>query len=838
MMREKTITLHNMHLMINRLINDDYMFLGQIETATGVVTLYSDDTKFHFKKDDFIQMNYDELLSVVFKDIIQDSHYDEAIQALCRETIISQLSIQDPYLVSFPVKTQEGVKSGYFQWKCTYLTADKAIILIASTDITEAVAQEYDLLTGLLNRSGFYRHARQLLDSNPQCPYQLIRIDLDNFKILNDTLGVEKGDTLLRDCGTFFRSLRDDRTLFAHLDSDHFVCLLPQNALSNEAFYNRIEGWFSSYPLTFQLSSHIGVYLIESRDIDISIMCDRALLALKSIKGSYTQRIAQYDKSLRDQIMEEQALSGEMVPALAQGQFEVYLQPQINYENGALIGAEALVRWNHPQRGLLPPAVFIPLFERNGFITALDKYVWEQCCRTLRRWLDDTNKYVPIAVSVNISRIDIYNPHLCDYLIALVDGYQLPHTMLKLEITESAYMQNPEHLMTVVQTLRDAGFLIEMDDFGSGYSSLNTLKDVPVDLLKLDLKFLSSGQNDVRGGNILSSVIRMAHWLKIPVIAEGVETQDQADYLKSLGCLYMQGYYFDKPMPIDTFESLLVLRPIDRTNRYKTTNLRGIAAFWDPSAQNTLLFNSFVGGAAILEYQNGNAEILRANDRFYQELHTTREAYLYKQQHLLERFEPIHRTRYENMLKEAIKTGKEAECEVEHRPLSPDTSGQWTCNRSRLLSQNGDTAILYITVENITKRKQIEAQLEMSQEALHLSISKMGKYICYFDIATRTLIMPEHYAKKHGVPVVQKNIPYDSVSILAQDRLKYHAFYERILRGEEAGHVVFRAANTDGTYSWEQVDFATQFSEGGVPLQAIIVVQDISEQVAEVLRMQ
>ena len=159
-MKEKAITLNNMRLMINRLINDDYMFLAQIETKTGNITLYSDDAKFHFKKDDFNKMNYDKLLTVVFKDIIQDSYYDEAIQALCRETIISRLALQDPYLVSFPVKTHDSIKSGYFQWKCTYLTADKSIILIASTDITEAVSQEYDPLTGLLNRSGFYRHAR------------------------------------------------------------------------------------------------------------------------------------------------------------------------------------------------------------------------------------------------------------------------------------------------------------------------------------------------------------------------------------------------------------------------------------------------------------------------------------------------------------------------------------------------------------------------------------------------------------------------------------------------------------------------------------------------------
>ncbi|MEG1431416.1 EAL domain-containing protein [Eubacterium sp.] len=831
----RAINMNNMRLMINRLINDDYMFLGQIEAATGLATLYDDDTNFHFKKDDFIQMHYDKLVPTVFKKIIQDSYYAEAVQALSLSTIIKQLAIHDPYLCNFPVKPHDAVKNGYFQWKCTYLDDRKTIILIASTDITEAVSQERDPLTGLLNRYGFYRHVRKVLDTDDKRHFSIIRIDLDNFKMLNDTLGIEAGDTLLKDCGAFLQKYRNEHTLFARLDSDHFAGLIPQDTLNDTALFEQLSHWFSTYPLKFKLSTHMGVYTVESRDMDAAIMCDRALLALKSIKGSYTKRIAWYDDSLRARLMEEQALSGEMAAALAQGQFEIYFQPQVNYESGALIGAEALVRWNHPERGMLPPSTFIPLFERNGFISDLDEYVWDRCCRILRKWLDDTQRYVPIAVSVNISRVDIYNPHLCERLTALVEKYHLPASMLKLEITETAYMQNPNQLIAVVKALREAGFLIEMDDFGSGYSSLNTLKDVPVDLLKLDMRFLSSGEDDARGGNILSSVIRMAHWLKIPVIAEGVETQHQADYLKSLGCLYMQGYYFDRPMAIDAFEPLLLRNAIEGTDRYKNVDLNGIAAFWDPSAQNALLFNSFVGGAAIIEYHMGEVEILRANDRFYKEIRTTREAYLQCQQQLLKRFDSVNRARYIEMLETAIRTGEEAECEIKSQPHALDAEPLWTANRVRLLAKNGDTCILYLALENINSRKHIEEQLRINQKALQLSISKMGKHVCYFDIATRTLSMPEAYAQKHGAPLVRQNIPHGAASVLPQDRLKYNAFYERILNGEETGSVVVRIQNINGGFSWEQIDFATQFSDEGNPVQAIVVVQDISAQVDEVL---
>ena len=200
-------------------------------------------------------------------------------------------------------------------------------------------------------------------------------------------------------------------------------------------------------------------------------MCDRALLALRSNKASFASWVGYYDESLRSRLIEEQALSSEMADALAAEQFVIYFQPQIDYEDCSLIGAEALVRWNHPVRGLVPSSEFVPLFERNRLISSLDEYVWEKCCQYIRKWLDASDVYSPAPLSVNISRVDIDHIQLCKTLLALVEKYALPPDMLKLEITESAYMQNPEQLISTVTELRQAGFTIEMDDFGSGYSS-------------------------------------------------------------------------------------------------------------------------------------------------------------------------------------------------------------------------------------------------------------------------------------------------------------------------------------------------------------------------------
>ena len=209
-----------------------------------------------------------------------------------------------------------------------------------------------------------------------------------------------------------------------------------------------------------------------------------------------------------------------------------------------------------------------------------------------------------------------------------------------------------------------SGFIVEMDDFGAGYSSLNILKDVPVDILKLDVNFLSKGEDDSKGGHILSSIIRMAHWLNIPVIAEGVETKEQADYLKSLSCVYMQGYYFSKPLPKNEFEKILVKSEVGDTKKYSSTNLEGIAEFWNPSAQMALIFNSFVGGAAILECKGENAEIVRANDTFYHEANTTRQKYQSYSQSIFSRFDDKNLKIFKDMLNRAAVTGEEAECEI------------------------------------------------------------------------------------------------------------------------------------------------------------------------------
>lgn len=244
-----------------------------------------------------------------------------------------------------------------------------------------------------------------------------------------------------------------------------------------------------------------------------------------------------------------------MEPALAKKEFEVYLQPKYRIRDHRLSGAEALVRWKHPVWGFQSPGEFIPLFEQNGFITKLDQYVWERAASVLREW--DNRGYPPIPVSVNVSRADIYHKDLADMLLGIVRRYRLQPSRLHLEITESAYTENPEQVIETVGYLRELGFVIEMDDFGSGYSSLNMLGKMPVDILKLDMKFIQDESAGTDDGGILHFIMELARWMDLGVVAEGVETRQQLERLKKADCDYVQGYYFARPMPINEFEELL-----------------------------------------------------------------------------------------------------------------------------------------------------------------------------------------------------------------------------------------------------------------------------------------
>ena len=416
---------------------------------------------------------------------------------------------------------------------------------------------EMDQLTGVYSKEFFYRHSEKILDAHPNDTHYFVYADLDDFKIINARRGAVAGDALLKYLGTHFKRIADNNGICGRINADKFLLLIKETpehiAVRMEQLYG---AEFSDAPFKdFQLKC--GVYLVEGRSLSVVDMCDRARLAASTIKHQYREHYAVYDDSMMAQALREHQLIDCMETGLAQKQFVVYLQPKHDTKTKEVAGAEALVRWNHPELGFISPGEFIPLFEGNGFITMLDEFMLRNVCQTLKDWISCGIE--PIPISVNVSRADFAVDDLPEWIVNCVDSFHIPHELIHLEVTESAYTDNPKHIISAVSTLQDMGFLIEMDDFGSGYSSLNMLSELPIDILKLDMRFMQDANDRIKGGkrNILSFIVGLSKWLQLPTIAEGVETQAEYELLKSMGCDYIQGYYFSKPMPLEVFVSYM-----------------------------------------------------------------------------------------------------------------------------------------------------------------------------------------------------------------------------------------------------------------------------------------
>ena len=413
---------------------------------------------------------------------------------------------------------------------------------------------QYDRLTGLYSKEFFYRKVRERLDENPEKEYIIVCTNIENFKLYNDSFGREAGDRLLRKgAAAIIRQFGEDG-ICGRYSADRFMFIREksQEEWEGETFIRGVRSERNSN--MYNVVVKWGVYEIIDRSVPVEQMCDRALLAADSIKGQYNQAYAVYDDNLRGKLLREKAIADVMETALAEEQFIVYLQPKYNLADNRMVGAEALVRWIHPEWGFMSPGEFIPLFEKNGFIPCLDRYVWEKVYVYLHNWQEKGYPVVP--VSVNVSRADVYQSHLVDTLSGMVQKYGIDPACLHLEITESAYTENPDQIISTVEELHRRGFVIEMDDFGSGYSSLNMLSQMTLDILKLDMKFIQNELAKPVDQSILNDIISMAHRMRLRVVAEGVETKEQAERLQAVGCDYVQGYYFARPMPVKEFEAL------------------------------------------------------------------------------------------------------------------------------------------------------------------------------------------------------------------------------------------------------------------------------------------
>lgn len=479
----------------------------------------------------------------------------------------------------------------------------------------------FDPLTGLFNRHAFMRNARRVIDENPLTEFALMNLNIGSFKVVNDLLGRDVGDKVLISIADALRGLFTGKGVFARFFADKFIVLTPYSERAVhpqtvlEAVQRRLK---ASGLISHEMQYYIGVYKVTDRSMSVENMADRASIACRSINGSFREHIAYYDEKMRQRMLEEQEICDESHQALQNGEFIVYYQPIYGIKAKRFTSAEALVRWNHPTKGMISPGKFVPVFEKNGFIAELDLYVLEQVCKYMKRRREAGLPDFP--VSVNISRMSLYNPNLFETISDITDRYNIDPKYFRIEITESAYNDNPALLLETIDKLREKCYPVLMDDFGSGYSSLNTLKDIPIDILKLDMKFMQGFEKNGKVGTIVTSVARMAKWLNIPMLAEGVETKEQFDFLASVGCAYIQGFYFSRPVSEDEFSRLIELEEVNGDTAVIENYSLGeeINELLGSNALVSKLISGAFGGFGIYEMSGNKLEAIRVNEGYMQ----------------------------------------------------------------------------------------------------------------------------------------------------------------------------------------------------------------------------
>lgn len=575
----------------------------------------------------------------------------------------------------------------------------------------------WDSLTGIYNRKGFYQATQELFDRNPDTKYVIAYWNVQRFKIINELFGREVGDNILIQMAERIKSAYHGvkgqngiEGTYGRMESDNFAICFPASFLEGDrAFVHSGEITYISEDAEYRFSSCYGLYVVEDRSVGIAAMVDRSRLAMDTVKTNYVRPYAYYNDSMRERVVMEQILMSECEKAIRERQFMVYYQPVCDAVSGRIMSAEALVRWNHPQRGMISPAVFIPLFERNGFVSVLDRYVWESVCQMLRRRLDEGKEVVP--VSINVSRVDFYNQQLCENIIRILDKYGLEKRLLRLEVTESSYSDDPQHVLEIVKRLQDHGFTIMMDDFGSGYSSLNTLKDLPVDILKIDMKFMDDLEKGGKSAIILESIVRMAKWMSLKAVAEGVETEEELNFLKSVECNYIQGYYFYRPMPEKEFEEQLNHR--EELPAGKELMMSGgegdFAVLYGEGMKGENLFQNMLGGLGIYELVGDRMEIVRANRGYCEMLLEPGSIGLMSGRRLISEY--MYDEDYQALLErcgEAEKTKTMVDTQLRRRRY--DGSTAWLDVRIRFLGNQGNRKLYCFYIMDISRMKQIEME--------------------------------------------------------------------------------------------------------------------------------
>lgn len=714
-------------------------------------------------------------------------------------------------------------------------------IFITNTTKEKQIEEElrtvayFDPLTGLYNRSAFIKNARQKLDENPLMEYSLMKLNIGSFKTVNDLMGRELGDKVLCTVAQVLREMMGASGIYARFFADNFCMLVPysERSVHPQMIIDALKTAVKKIPeITHEIQFYLGVYKITDKSLSIENMTDRASIACRSINGSYREHIAYYDEKMRLQMLEEQEICDESRRALDNGEFYVCYQPVYGIKARKFVSAEALVRWNHPTKGMISPGKFIPVFEKNGFIAELDLYILEQVCIYQKKRMDSGLE--PFPISVNISRMSMYNPKLFDIISDLTTRYRVDPKNFRIEITESAYNDNPAQLLETVGRLRGNCFPVLMDDFGSGYSSLNTLKDIPIDILKLDMKFMQGFEKNGKVGTIVTSIARMSKWLNVPMLAEGVETREQYEFLASIGCAYIQGFYFSRPVPEAEFTMLIEQDEVvgesekqpeeDVTIGYDVNELLG---------SNTLVskfIESVCGGLGIYEMVDGRLELIRANDGYMQIMGYSPEESVETGADIWKHVHPDDVEISRSACLESAKTDKTVRATV--RRYAKDGRLLTLEGVHRKLGGTEENPIFCIAFSDLTDQLQSDKIIERSQDRTEQLLSATDSVFIEVDIENNTV-----YCAGSLVPFGTEIETIDDFR-QARDMLVANTHPDDAERLKEflLNHTVVRSSqevrikDTDGEYRWWRLTNLRSFSKSGEIVRLIVIVTAIDEE--------
>ncbi len=484
-------------------------------------------------------------------EVIERCQKDEALK---RIPIIVMTSEKSAEVRSIRMGAADFITKPYDMPEVILARCERIIELSEDKSIIRST--ERDKVSGLYTRSYFFAYLQQMVQRLEK-PMDALVLNLDRFHLINELFGRDEGDRVLAYIGELIsEKLAQLRGIACRSESDTFF-LFCERQEEYESLMEEMQSKLAAFAKSRSLRLRAGIYSCEEHESDPEAWFSRAKSACDRIRGQYGSLATRYNNELYERTVFHERLIGDIDDAINRRDFVVYFQPKyrIQGERPVLTSAEALIRWIHPELGFISPGEFIPLFEQNGLIRRVDHYVWRSAAEQIKCWREQYGMSIPI--SVNVSRVDIFDPELEKKLCDILDEFSLSSDDLMLEITESAYADSADRLIEVVNSLRDKGFKIEMDDFGSGYSSLNMLTEIPIDVLKIDMQFIRRMLLDDKNLKLVRLVMDIAEFLDVPVVAEGVEEEEQLNVLRQMGCDIVQGYYFSPPLPAERFDELI-----------------------------------------------------------------------------------------------------------------------------------------------------------------------------------------------------------------------------------------------------------------------------------------